>query len=302
MFVKKRVPSYELQVLQSLKPRMYFSETLQKRYNLLVKGFEGEILLDRWLHTLALESLVLPDLIFEVNKSCIQIDTLFITPASTYLFEVKNYEGEFKIEGDKWRTRAGNDIQNPLFQLHRSETIFRQVLQNLNLPPVNLKPLVVFPNPEFTLFNASPDLPVILPTQLPRFFKNIEATPGHLSKNILNISNQLLSQSLTKSPYLTLPEYTYSQLSKGILCPKCYSRLNKITQRELRCGKCHYSETVREGVFRSVKDFQLLFPEKELTTAGIYEWCGGTAAKKVIQNTLFLHFTQKGKHKKVCYI
>ncbi len=93
MFLYKRTKSYELRVLHCLKPRMDFSEDLEKHFNNLIRGFEGEQSFEILLNQLSINSLILPDLCLASNQSFFQIDTLFFTPLSNYLFEVKNYKG-----------------------------------------------------------------------------------------------------------------------------------------------------------------------------------------------------------------
>lgn len=74
----------------------------EKNYYLkLEKGYEGEKKFDDWLIANAGRGTILSDLMFETNSSFYQVDTLFLTPDTIYLFEVKNYEGDFYLEGEK---------------------------------------------------------------------------------------------------------------------------------------------------------------------------------------------------------
>jgi hypothetical protein len=67
----------------------------------LVKGREGGKWFDDWLLANAGEGIILNDLLFETNNTFYQIDSLFLTTHTIYLFEVKNYEGDFYLERDK---------------------------------------------------------------------------------------------------------------------------------------------------------------------------------------------------------
>lgn len=154
MIKKHRIPSEELQILTLLNKRIDLPAKDKQHFMYLNKGFEGEVLFDEWFSSLEPESLILNDLLFEVGSSFFQIDSLAILQDTLYFFEVKNYEGEYFYEGDVLKTRAGNDVKDPLLQLRRSETLLRQMLKNFNYT-TNLEVYVIFINPEFTLYQGS---------------------------------------------------------------------------------------------------------------------------------------------------
>ncbi|QKE72516.1 NERD domain-containing protein [Arthrobacter citreus] len=68
----------------------------------------------------------LNDLSFECNKSEFQIDSIGITGESIYLFEVKNYTGDYFIEEDRWYTKPKSELKNPYEQLKRTESMLRK--------------------------------------------------------------------------------------------------------------------------------------------------------------------------------
>jgi hypothetical protein len=59
---------------------------------------------------------------------------------------------------------------------------------------------------------------------------------------------------------------------------------------KLTCQKCGQIEDVDDAVMRNVKQFQLLFPERRITTNGIHEWCGEIVSKKTIRRILSKNF------------
>jgi hypothetical protein len=121
----------------------------------LVKGYEGEKRFDNWLKGSESDGLLLSDLLFETNNTFFQIDSLYFTPHTIYLFEVKNYTGDFFVEGEKWYSSSRLEIKNPLFQLKRNESLFRRLLQE-NKFTFSVEAYVVFVNPEFHLYQAPP--------------------------------------------------------------------------------------------------------------------------------------------------
>lgn len=54
----------------------------------------------------------------------------------------------------------------------------------------------------------------------------------------------------------------------------------------LICGKCKNSERFKNGFLRSLEEFRLLFPDRQVTTNQMYEWCGGIKDKRAIQRFL----------------
>lgn len=208
LIVKSRKVSLELQLHRYLIHRTNFPEKTLQYYNYLEKGYQGEIQFDQWLEKITVNSLILNDLLFEINQSHFQIDSLLILPKSIYLFEVKNYEGDYEIKDDRWITSSGSDIKNPLLQLKRSETLLRLLLQKLSYRNIEIISLVVFVHPEMTLFNASRLLPIIYPTQLSRFIKNINSDNkgSKLNQSHYDLSKKLISQHIDKPPYSRIPE------------------------------------------------------------------------------------------------
>ncbi|WP_353615945.1 MULTISPECIES: nuclease-related domain-containing protein [unclassified Bacillus (in: firmicutes)] len=127
----------------------------------LEKGFKGEKKLD-WTSTLSDNWLILNDLLFECNKSEFQIDSIGINRETIYLFEVKNFEGDYYIEGERWYKTPKNELKNPYEQLKRTESMLRKLLIEHKIY-FKIKLHLVFVNSEFFLYNAPMNLPNIFP-------------------------------------------------------------------------------------------------------------------------------------------
>lgn len=114
MIIKHRDEPVDLKLLRYLDLRMNVSEKEKKNYLNLEKGFQGELQFDVWLEKLSGDKLILNDLLLETNNTTFQIDTLLVSQDTVYLFEVKNYQGDFHTEADRWYTISGNEIENAL--------------------------------------------------------------------------------------------------------------------------------------------------------------------------------------------
>ncbi|WP_420488153.1 nuclease-related domain-containing protein [Gottfriedia acidiceleris] len=178
----------------------------------LEKGFKGEKKLD-WTSTLSDNWLILNDLLFECNKSEFQIDSIGINRETIYLFEVKNFEGDYYIEGERWYKTPKNELKNPYEQLKRTESMLRKLLIEHKIY-FKIKLHLVFVNSEFFLYNAPMNLPNIFPSQLNRFINELNMQHFKLNVNHYKLTKALLSLHKTDSKYSQYPMNHYDQLVK----------------------------------------------------------------------------------------
>lgn len=211
MFMKHRTESRELIILRYLHLRMDLASKEKQYYVNLEKGFEGEKKFDELLMALPNEWLILNDLLLEMNNSEFQIDSLLFTRNTFHLFEIKNYCGDFYIEGDKWFSTSGTEIKNPLNQLQRSESLLNNLLRELRIHDPIVAHLV-FINPEFTLYQAPLNNCIIFPTQLARFMKHLHTNiPPYTDKQVKALE-KLTAKHLHESAYTRIRLYTYPPL------------------------------------------------------------------------------------------
>jgi hypothetical protein len=153
MAFKSRSEPLNLKRMKILNNRMDLTDNEKQYYSNLKKGFEGEMNFDLLTEKLQSEMFILNDLLIETNNSEFQIDSTIITQTPIFLFEVKYYEGEHYYQADKFYTISGKEINNPLHQLNRKETMLRQFLKNHGFH-IPIEPYLVFINPNFTFLQA----------------------------------------------------------------------------------------------------------------------------------------------------
>ena len=218
--LKHRQVSNELRGLRSLNARMKLSEKDKGHYFNLEKGYEGEVKFDQLTDALSNDMYVINDLCLECNNSTFQIDKTVISHEKIYPFEVKNFEGDYYYDSGNFFTLSKKDIPNPLEQANRAKILLGKVLKALGYPPP-IESKVVFINPEFTLYQAPLNAPIIYPNQLNRFLKNFNQLPSKLNSHHKKLAEQLVSLHQKVSPYKTLPDYVYEHLKKRdpfVLC------------------------------------------------------------------------------------
>ncbi|MBT2719878.1 nuclease-related domain-containing protein [Bacillus sp. ISL-46] len=301
MIIKHRQERSEIIILRSLNVRMSLSDKEVTNYLNLKKGYEGEKKSDVWLEGLSEDWLIIHDLLLEYNNSKFQIDTLLISQDTIYPLDVKNYEGDHYVEGDKWYISAKKDGKNPLHQLSRCETLLRSLLRDLRYH-YPLESYLIFINPEFHLYQTSINPSIVFPTQLNRFLKKLNTKPAKLNKRHFKLAEQLVALHLIDLPYPRLPAYAYGQLEKGTLCPKCYSFFSDLKGTKLVCGNCGCTEGVESAVLRSVTELMLLFPDRKITTKAIFEWCKIIKSEKTIRRILARNFKYIGHGKSANYV
>ena len=299
MIVKSRVESLELQIMRMLNARMNLSPKEYSNYLHLEKGYEGEVIFDRWMEEVEKGYLVLNDLLLEYGNTKFQIDSLFISKI-IHLFEVKYFEGDYFIEGDRWYTSNGVEIKNPLQQMERAESLLRRMVRDLGFN-MNIDSTLVFVNPNFYLYQAPRDLPIVFPNQIPRLLKNLQKQIAPLNNTHKNLADRLLSLHTQDSPYPRLPEYSFGKLKKGIACSHCHTVNTIVTRKTLICKSCGKRENIQAALLRGVKELQLLLPEEELTVNKVHEWCNSIKTKKPIRNTLLENFTLIGSARATHY-
>jgi hypothetical protein len=292
MFFKPRTESDKIKIFRLLNSRMNLPESDKQYFLNLKKGFEGEVMFDKLTEKLESESLIVNDLLLKSNNTTFQIDS-FIIKETLYLFEVKNYEGDFYYQSDNFYPMNGNKIQNPLHQLNRSESLLSQLLMKHGYR-IPIEAWVVFINPAFTLYQSPKNKPIIYPTQLDFFMKKLNASPSKLNGRHHKLAELLVSLHQTEFPYTGLPKYEYNQLKKGMTCNACHSFAISVNGRRLLCEECGCEEDLESAVLRSVRELKLLFPDKKITTSDVLDWCQVHVAMARISRILKKNFKAIG--------
>jgi len=303
MAYKSRTESKELLILGLLNRQLSLSEKDKPHYFSLKKGYEGEVMFDHLTEALQCECFILNDLLFQVNNTMFQIDSLIITPDQIYIYEVKNYESDYYYDAETNRLYKlpKKEYTNPLHQLNRSKSLLCQLLQTLgcNLP---VEAKVIFINPTFMLYTAPLDKPFIFPTQTKSYMKKLNAVPAKLNGKHKLLADKLISLHIVDNPYTTLPLYTYEQIPKDFICEVCPSHSISVHGMKCFCDDCGHEETVSAAVMRKVREFSLLFPDRKITTSVIYDWCGSIFSKRRIRKILQQNFQTVGVHQWAYYI
>ncbi|NMD68723.1 NERD domain-containing protein [Bacillus sp. DNRA2] len=282
--------------------RMDIPDDAKQRLCVLQKGYEGEVKFDEFCLEagLAEKFLILRDLFLDHGGNKFQIDTLIITQKCLIICEVKYYQANYYFEDGEFRNSTSKQkIKNPLHQLSRCITLLTQLLQKYGLL-LKIDGYVIFNHPEFFLYNASQNQPIVYLPQLKKFLDKLSALPADLNDAHRRIAQVLLERHIAPPINLSF-SYSYEGLRKGPFCWRCSSTLVSSSGRKMVCNGCGYEEEFETAVLRGVGELRLLFPEMKIATNLVFEWCGVEGHRSRIQRVLMKNFRKIGYGKHVYY-
>ncbi|UJF15599.1 NERD domain-containing protein [Jeotgalibaca sp. MA1X17-3] len=285
MNLKERALPEELFVLQILEQRMSLSSPLKHRLYTLQVGYDGEIIFDKWLLAMEWDSIVIHDLRIKQNFSEVQIDTLVITNKKIFIFEIKNFIGEYYWESQTLFKKPNKQVKNPLHQLERSKLLIRQLVNEWQCD-YSVEASLIFVHPQFTLFNASLEAPIILRSQIEERLHAFKRLSSGITLENKIFAEKLVQMHLSTNSFSQLPNYQYHQLKKGVPCAHCQSLLTQLRGRKCFCNHCNLQENIYASIHRLTKEFSLLFPEEQITVKKIYDFSGEIVSKQVIRTAL----------------
>lgn len=290
--------SSELQLYKGLEGRRPFSKAELTAFQNEEKGHEGEQHFAELLHHhVDRRFLSMYNVLLEHRGTVIEIDCLLLFQNQLFLFEVKNYRGEFKWHADYlYAYHSKKQYRNPTHQLQRTEIILREILSTLDAT-YQIHSYVIFVHPTFTLYHAERDTPVILPTNIQAFLSRFQQIPDKLTPQHEHLLRQLETLRLPVSPYTKHPDVSYNQLKKDLFCQQC-RRSMESDRRKISCATCAYSESTDSSLLRHIIEFELLFPDELITTGVISEWIGGKLSKTTLRRVMnhYMQAIPNGKY------
>ncbi len=297
MIIKKRTKPLLLQMLESLNYRTVLSASEKRDYYNQLKGYKGEVEFDSYLEKVQFDCLILNDLLLKEQGKMVQIDSLVLVGDTIYLYEVKNYSGNYDYKDDALHAQSGFVVTDPLTQIHNSQPFLYNLVRKLGYR-MEIRSQVVFINSDFYLYQLTRDKPFLFANQLTHHFDCIGKKQSFIKETPKRLASQLCDLHIANYRPPNLPKYNFDTLKKGIFCPKCCSFEHIDTRNNRLCSSCGQKETIAKAIKRSAEEFHLLFPEVSVTKHLIHEWCGGKYNKQRIQRVLSSKYiSSHGKYK-----
>lgn len=293
--LKTRQPSDLLRGLNYLDKRFELKEP-EKRYLInLQEGLRGDTAFDDKISQLInKEAIVLNDLLLLNKGLSFQVDSLLISSHGVYVFEIRNYAGRYVRLAEGFSTIRGQEVADPLIQLNRTASFLKQLLKEWG-SGLTVTAQLVFIHPQFSLYNARVEDPIILPNQIDEYLEDLNTKSRMLSREHHDLARRILKLHDDDSPVQKqLPYYSYKELKKGLSCNACGSFDLLITQRSCYCKSCFVKRAVTDVILDNIEELQFLFPETTLTTAKVNEWCGDAVHFRRMRKVLKEHYTATG--------
>lgn len=293
--LKEREKSKLLKGLDLLDRRLELNES-DKRYLVnLQKGYYGEQFFDDTVKkVLDKEAIILNDLFIRNKGISFQIDAMILVSDTLFVFEIKNFSGKYIRHSDGFSTVRGYEVANPLIQLNRMESFIRQLLNEWHVS-IKVEANLLFVEPTFTLYNARVEDPIILPNQVESFLESINRKSKLLTKEQYYLANKFIKLHETEVPHeRQLPYYSYEELKKGLSCKACGSFNMLVTQRSCYCKNCFSKCSVEDIIMNNIKEMQFLFPDLNITTTNVSEWCGNPVHFRKVRKILKDNFIAAG--------
>lgn len=300
--VKARTQPELLKALNHLDKRMTLSVLNKQHIMSMEKGYEGEKQFDSLVKEIVeADVLVLNDLLLTISEQTVQIDSLIVTAETAYLYEIKNYKGDYQMRSGQLLTLTGQEIGNPITQLKRTASLLRQLFQQWNTN-ITVEASVVYVNATFGLYHARPEDAIIMPNQIRGHLKKIDRQRVTLPKKQRYLAERLLSEHKKTVPFQKqLPDYDYHELKKGLTCNGCGSFDIRLNQRTAKCPNCNYSLSADEIIIEQIEEFKLLFPDEKMNVKNVTEWCGDSVSRRRIPRVLGKYYKKAGSSRATYY-
>lgn len=282
------------QYLEILNRRGGATEDEIRQLQALEVGYEGEVEFDRWPEKYGSSDwVVYKDLWLSANGTT-QIDTLVITPAGIFIFDVKNYFGEAVYENGQMIKNSQRMRKDIFVQLRRSLEIVDIIHGRIGSPGM-LEASIVFVNEHFIFENKDDSIRMkyVMRNEIYKklqSMKNIENMKNHID---MSQTCNMLDEFIIDNPYLPNPlnENRYVHLAKGIHCVKCNSSDIHINRFHVDC-KCGYQEGKSKAILRTICEFGVLNFHRDITAGDLAIFFNGQLSYRHICKVLKDSFTR----------
>lgn len=273
-----------VKTFESLNRRMSFKAHDQFRFTNSQLGSSGEFNFGKYLLNQSFDYLAIYDSEFEASL-CPQLDFIVVTWDMIYLYDIKNFSGNYYYEDGEFFTSQKKKIRSPFIQLDRAYETLDILLRNAGIQfPITKR--LIFINPEFQLYGNSDALPLVTHAQLNRHFQSIKNRSRKLDQRHHAIADYIESRRYEKDFYDIGIFYSYDRLKKGVWCCDCVCQALVSSHRHFLCPACRRYYTKTEAVMHCLYEFRLLFPEKKITSVLLRDWCGHTVSLETTRKVL----------------
>lgn len=287
----------EQQILEIYDYRTVLTMKDKQKLFVLVKGYLGELRFDEYLKLLKKRDgiRIVKDLRIAYGDTYFQIDLLIAIGNVLLHYEVKNYSDEYTKNREHLVSVKGLRILDPKIQIQRANTLLFNTMKEFGYD-FAIHSYCVFVDPSFHIFQHVKKKSVLFFEKLEGHFEAVNRMDCYRSADMDSFLQKLVA--IDQPDYRPRKLPYYAKIRAGIACPdsECTGFENGGTSTFWQCVKCHFTEPMLTAIARTAREFHLLYPENEITTRQVYEWCDGQCDMRQIRRALKKYFLQQGSH------
>lgn len=286
MLYKQRTAPKLLDGLLALEKRL---PRHHEKYNYIAEelynsraGYGGEVEYDRHMKEVRTDypHAILHDLYLQHDGVYFQLDSLFISPNTIIISEIKNRADKIVITDKPTQfiqvNEAGRSkvFRSPIAELERKIQFFEKWLLRRNIK-IPVKGIVVFAYNNQIVIEGTPSMPILTTYEAPTYFRALPSEKTLFGqKEIKKVANVLIKSHREYNPFPLLKRYKIKpdQLMNGLYCSTCpVASIMTWKLRRWECSVCGVRDS--DSHLKAIDEWFMLMPNK-LTNQAFCDFTG----------------------------
>ena len=293
----------QLDIFREMNARQGLDADKLKDLYRLKRGASGEKMVLDYLDEFGQENWQIRTNLWLYEYGLFEIDLLLLTQTDIYIFEIKNYNGDFKYLDSQCYFSDDVISHNPISQTQRAKVNLQNVLSAGGMR-VDVKGVLLFTgkHSDIDIQDSVNGIDILTINQFRKLIYSISADE---KRNLDNDTSVLYRQKILriidkaerKSPYQPQPLSTLEQrnLRRGIKCAKCASFNFNTTRSYIICN-CGLHEPREMAIVRTICEYGIINFDKDLVASEVFYFFGGDVSQSTISRYL-KHYFIKSEHK-----
>ncbi|MFC3419862.1 nuclease-related domain-containing protein [Salinicoccus hispanicus] len=300
--MNKRIKTMEHQWLELMEARGALSAEDQRKLEALEIGFAGECAFDDWMDRYGEEQWrVYRDIWIDAGGPT-QLDTMVVTESTVFIFDVKNYSGDYTYMNGRWSVNGRPIIKDVFVQLKRSLEKVHLMLRQID-PVIQAEGSLVFINEHFS-FRTEGELgaQVVMRHGLKKYLQTMDES-GVTMRMPIDMLCSRIESFFIDNPYPppACDDDTYFSLKKGVCCCSCGGFRHAVMRYYLKCLECGNQEAKERAVLRSICEYGVLRNDRNLKVRDIYFYLNKMISERHIQSILSKYFSAVARGRYASY-
>lgn len=287
-----------LDVLQEYNKRSALTDKQKEQLMRLEAGYHGEKLVLSYLNEFGHSHWKVMKNLWLDNGSIFECDLLLITRYDWYAIEIKNFNGQYKLENGQWSCYGKNLPNNPISQSQKV-AIHLQNLTDKHKISAAVKGLIVFTGNHFhlELLDSIKGVEIIQINQFRDFIKDIAWKERQSSQKIIKVDtlHQFIEQYETNNPFPAedLSKEIGNNIQKGVICYSCGS-FNLDLKSSYAICLCGMHEPKEMAIVRTITEYGVIHFNKDFETKELVDFFDGDFSDTTIRRYLNQYFIRYG--------